>query len=108
VFATGMTMLVATAQVYFRDLKHFLRYFLRIWLYTSPILYYVEDVPERFQPIMKANPLYPMLGSLSDAVNLGQTPSASLMAYGFLWAIGSLLIGTFIFMSREREFAVRL
>ena len=39
-------MLVATIQVYFRDLKHFLAYFLRIWLYTSPILYYVDEVPE--------------------------------------------------------------
>jgi teichoic acid transport system permease protein len=108
VFATGMTMLVATAQVYFRDLKHFLRYFLRIWLYTSPVIYYVSDVPEHLQPIMKANPLYPMLGSLSDAVNQGQAPSATLIAYGCLWAIGALLIGTFFFISREREFAVRL
>ena len=108
VFATGMTLLVATAQVYFRDLKHFLRYFLRIWLYVSPILYYVEDVPERYQALMEANPLYSMLGSLSDAVNLGQTPSATMIAFGFLWAIGSILVGTFFFLSREREFAVRL
>jgi teichoic acid transport system permease protein len=108
VFATGATLLVATAQVYFRDLKHFLRYFLRIWLYTSPVIYYAQDVPERFQPIMKANPLYPMLTSLSDAVNQGLTPSASLIGYSCLWAIGSILIGTFFFMSREREFAIRL
>jgi ABC-type polysaccharide/polyol phosphate export permease len=108
VFATGATMLVATAQVYFRDLKHFLRYFLRIWLYTSPVIYYVDDVPERFRPILNANPLYPLLGSLSDAVNQGQTPSAALLAYGFAWTVGILVIGVLFFISREREFAVRL
>jgi teichoic acid transport system permease protein len=108
VFATGATMLVATVQVYFRDLKYFLRYFLRIWLYTSPILYYVDDVPQRFKPIMNANPLYPLLGSLSDTVNQGHNPSPSLLAYGFAWAIGSLVIGAAFFISREREFAVRL
>jgi teichoic acid transport system permease protein len=108
VFATGVTMLVATVQVYFRDLKYFLRYFLRIWLYTSPVIYYAEDVPARFKPIMNANPLYPLLGSLSDVVNLGQNPSPSLLAFAFAWAAGSIVIGTWFFISREREFAVRL
>jgi teichoic acid transport system permease protein len=108
VFTTGATMLVATVQVYFRDLKYFLRYFLRIWLYTSPVIYYVEDVPDRFRAIMNANPLYPLLGSLSDTVNQGHNPSATLLAYGFAWAVGSLVIGFLFFVSREREFAVRL
>ena len=108
VFTTGATMLVATVQVYFRDLKYFLRYFLRIWLYTSPVIYYVQDVPEKYKLILNANPLYPLLGSLSDTVNQGHNPSASLMLYGFAWAIGSLVIGFLFFVTREREFAVRL
>ena len=43
------------SQVYFRDLANFLRYFTRIWLYTSPILFYAEDVPARScSPILYA------------------------------------------------------
>jgi teichoic acid transport system permease protein len=108
VFATGMTMVFATAQVYFRDLKHFLRYLLRIWLYTSPVIYYVEDVPERFRPLMNLNPLYPLLGALSDAVNLGKTPGPDLLLAGLAWTVGALVVGAFVFITREREFAVRL
>jgi ABC-type polysaccharide/polyol phosphate export permease len=108
IFATGMTMLFATAQVYFRDLKHFLRYFLRIWLYTSPIIYYAEDVPERFRGLMHLNPLYPLLGSLSDAVNQGEMPQPELLASGLAWAFVALFVGGLVFISREREFAVRL
>lgn len=37
--ACGLSMLVAAAQVYFRDLSNFLPYVLRIWLYVSPVLY---------------------------------------------------------------------
>ena len=39
-FATGVTMLVAAAQVYFRDVSSFLPYFNRIWLYAlaGPLL----------------------------------------------------------------------
>ena len=46
IFAAGAAMFTATAQVYFRDLANFLPYFTRIWLYTSPILFYAEEVPE--------------------------------------------------------------
>ncbi len=40
VLACGMAALVAAGQVYFRDLKNFLTYALRLWLYGSPILYF--------------------------------------------------------------------
>jgi teichoic acid transport system permease protein len=108
VFAAGATLIVATAQVYFRDLANFLPYATRIWLYSSPVLYYVEEVPERFKSILAANPLYPLLGSLSDVVDKGEAPSATYLAWGLAWAVGTFVVGALFFVSREREFAVRL
>ena len=108
IFAAGAAMVAATAQVYFRDVSNFLPYFTRIWLYSSPVLYYAEDVPSRFKPIVAANPLYPLLTSLSDAVNLGKAPSAGMLAWGAGWAVVAFVIGALFFVSREREFAVRL
>ncbi len=108
VFATGASMLVAAIQVYFRDLTSFLTYVLRIWLFASPILYYAHEVPERYEPILTLNPLYPLLTSLSDVVNAGQNPSASLMAWAAASAFGAFALGAYCFISREREFAVRL
>jgi teichoic acid transport system permease protein len=108
VLAAGAAMLAAAAQVYFRDLTNILPYFLRIWLYLSPVLYYAHEIPERFRPIAAANPLYPLVGSLSDVVNRGEAPSPAFLAGGLAWALGIFLVGAFFFMSREREFAVRL
>lgn len=107
-FALGMTMLAATAQVYFRDMRNFLPFFLRIWFFASPILYYADDVPDRLAPILYANPLYPMLASLDTAVIQGQSPSPELLAASLAWAFGALVAGALLFISREREFAVRL
>jgi teichoic acid transport system permease protein len=108
IFAAGAAMVAATAQVYFRDVSNFLPYFTRIWLYSSPILYYAYEVPSRFKPIVEANPLYPMLTSLSDVVNLGLAPSAGMLAWSAGWAVAAFIIGALFFVSREREFAVRL
>jgi teichoic acid transport system permease protein len=107
-FAAGGAMFTATAQVYFRDLTNFLPYFTRIWLYTSPILFYAEDVPEKLRPILYSNPMYPMLGSLNDAVIEGRTPPFGLLAASFAWAVGTVVAGTLFFISREREFAIRI
>jgi teichoic acid transport system permease protein len=108
IFAAGAAMFTATAQVYFRDLASFLRYFTRIWLYTSPILFYAEDVPEKLQTILYVNPMYPMLGSLNDAVIEGRMPPAQLLAASAAWAFGIIVAGTAFFISREREFAIRI
>jgi teichoic acid transport system permease protein len=108
VFASGAAMAIAAAQVYFRDLKSFLPYFTRIWLYSSPILYYVHEIPERFKPILALNPLYPLFGALSAVVDNGQAPSAKFLLWGLGWAIAAFVVGGLFFISREREFAVRL
>ena len=108
VFTTGLAILVSALQVYFRDVRSFLPHLMRIWLYASPILYYLEEVPNRFRPIIDANPLTPMLGAWSEVLNQGQAPSAGLVLWGAAWAFGTLIFGGLFFMSREREFAVRL
>jgi teichoic acid transport system permease protein len=108
VFAAGAAMIAAAAQVYIRDLTNILPYFLRIWLYTSPVLYYADEIPDRFRPLLAANPLYPLLGSLSDVVNLGQAPSAGMLLGGLAWALVVFVGGALFFISKEREFAVRL
>jgi teichoic acid transport system permease protein len=108
VFAAGAAMLVAAVQVYFRDFTNFLRYMLRIWLYTSPVLWTASQVPEKYQSLLYLNPLYPPLTTLNEAVNLGKTPSAGLLLLTLAWAVGALVVGGLFFISREREFAVRL
>ena len=108
VLATGLAMLVAALQVYFRDLKTFLTYGLRVWLYASPILYYASDVPDRYQFLLVLNPLAPLLAAWSDVIDLGLAPDPADLAIGAAWAFAVLIGGALFFMSREREFAVRL
>ncbi len=108
VFAMGVSMAVAAAQVYFRDLANFLPYLLRVWLYVSPVLYLAHELPDRLQPLLTLNPLFPVLAAWSDALVSATVPSASHLLQGAAWALGALAVGALFFVSREREFAVRL
>jgi teichoic acid transport system permease protein len=106
--AAGLSMFVAAIQVYFRDLKQFLPYALRIWLYVCPILYYADEVPDKYKPILDVNPLGGILTAWSDVLNGGRSPHAGDLLLGLAWAAGLFVVGALFFMSREREFAVRL
>ena len=106
--ASGIAMLVAAGQVYFRDLKNFIPYLLRVWLYASPVLYYAHEVPGRYGPILKLNPLGGLLTAWSDVLNRGVAPSSEALLLAVGWAAGIFVVGALFFMSREREFAVRL
>jgi teichoic acid transport system permease protein len=105
---TGLSIFVAAVQVYFRDLKNFLPYVLRVWLYASPVLYYASQVPHGWRWMLWVNPLAPILTAWSDVLHAGHAPSAWAMLDGAAWSVGILVLGTLFFISREREFAVRL
>jgi ABC-type polysaccharide/polyol phosphate export permease len=106
--AVGLAALVASLQVYFRDLKNFLQYGLRMWLYASPILYFASEVPDRYQFLLVLNPLAPLLTAWSDVIDLGVAPDPADLALGAAWGLAFFISGALFFVSREREFAVRL
>ncbi|MBX5470376.1 MAG: ABC transporter permease [Thermoleophilaceae bacterium] len=108
IFASGLAMLLSAAQVYFRDLSSFLPYVLRIWLYVSPVLYYYDEVPSKYKPILDVNPLTPILASWSDVLDKGHAPRPGFLLLGVAWAAVAFAAGFLFFVSREREFAVRI
>ena len=101
-------MIVAALQVYFRDLRNFLPYVLRVWLYVSPVLYFSDEMPERYRWLLDANPLGQVLTAWSDVLNAGHAPSLRSLLVAVAWAVALLAAGSLFFISREREFAVRL
>jgi teichoic acid transport system permease protein len=108
VFALGVAILISTINVYFRDIASFLPYLIRTLLYLSPILYEASALKPELRILEHINPLFALLDSWSTAIVHAQTPELSSMLAASAWAFGVLLVGTYFFLSREREFAVRL
>lgn len=108
IFSLGVAILISTINVYFRDIANFLPYLIRTLLYLSPILYEASTLKPELRVLEYFNPLFPILDSWSLAVVHAQTPHLSSMLASTGWALGVLLVGTYFFLSREREFAVRL
>jgi teichoic acid transport system permease protein len=108
VLAAGLAMMVSALQVYFRDLKNVIPYVLRLGLYLSPILYFADEMPQGYRFMLNVNPLGQLLSAWSDVLIEGLSPSAQQLLVGSAWAFGLFAAGFLFFVSREREFAVRL
>jgi ABC-type polysaccharide/polyol phosphate export permease len=104
----GLAIAISCINVYFRDISSFLPYMTRTLLYLSPILYEASALKPKLLAIEAFNPLFSILDSWSRTLVHGQAPQSSSLLTGSAWALGVFLIGTYFFLSREREFAVRL
>ncbi len=106
-FALGLAAIFSTLQVYFRDASSFLPYFVRIWLYLSPVILLPEQL-SKFGAAEYANPLFSLLGGYTDLLVRSQMPTLGTWLQALGWSAAALLLGGWYFVSRERDFAVRL
>ena len=108
IFALGLAVSISCINVYFRDIANFLPYFTRTLLYLSPILWQASDIKPQLRTLELFNPVFPLLDSWSRVVVHSQVPELSSMLISLAWALVIFFAGTYFFLSREREFAVRV
>ena len=108
VMSLGMAILISCINVYFRDISSMLPYLTRSLLYLSPILYEATNMSPQIKKFEIANPIFYLLDSWSRVVVHAQAPSPQGLIHALIFAIAIFSIGTYFFLSRERDFAVRL
>ncbi len=108
VMALGMAILISCINVYFRDISSMLPYLTRSLLYLSPILYVASSISDRIRAFEIANPIFYLLDSWSRVLVQDQAPTIFGIIHASIWALGIFTIGSYFFLSRERDFAVRL
>jgi len=104
----GLALVFATLNVYFRDTNKLLTYITRIWMYLSPVLWLPNSLRGNMKILLYINPLGPVLTATSRVWVSGE-PMNKLTIFGSLfWAAASITIGGYFFISRERDFAIRI
>ena len=106
--AFGLSLIFAVMNVYFRDTSKLLTYTTRIWLYGSPVLWNPEMLHGWHRAFLFINPLGPSLAATYHVWIDGVSPSLSELVGMGIWIILSMVMGTYFFTSRERDFAVRV
>ena len=104
----GMAIMISCINVYFRDISSMLPYLTRSLLYLSPILYEASSISSSIKQFQIANPIFYLLDSWSRVMVHAEAPTMFAMLHTAIFALTIFIVGTYFFLSRERDFAVRL
>lgn len=103
-FSYGLLLYLAALTVRFRDVENVTRYVLRLWMFCSPILFTVQEIPENLLPYLQLNPLFPFFAAYEQIMD-GVAPDPKYLLWGTLWAVSLMVIGFWYFRKKERSFA---
>lgn len=105
IFVTGMTFLLSTLEVFFRDTQHLYSVICTILMYATPILYpFEETIPVTLQPIFRLNPMYYYVLLFRNVTFYGQMPALSTVLCATGFAFGTFLLGLFVFCRKQDDF----
>ncbi len=108
VFALGVGMLLATLMVFFRDIQFLWSVLSMIWMYATPIFYPASIIPEKYSFIMDLNPLQHFIKNVRMCLIDGISPGPKSYIFCFIFAVGSLLLGLFVFKKEQDKFTLYL
>ena len=108
ILALGLAFIVSCFNVYFRDLEHIASIFVMAWQFLTPIMYSIEQVPERFRDLFNLNPMTPIVVAYRSILYYKEAPDLSTLIAGFIMSVVFLLIGWVAFDKLEKHFAEEL
>ena len=101
----GISFIVSSVTVYFRDLQHFISIALQLLFYATPIVYAPDAIPESFQWILKYNPMTYVINGYRDIFYYQQTPDIMSLVKVFVIGVIICLVGYMICNKLQKRFA---
>ncbi len=97
VFAMGLGLLLATVNVFYRDVEQSLAIVIQFWFWLTPIVYPAAALPAYVQSILKWNPLWPLVRATQDIFVERRFPDWTTLAWPAILAFVFLFLAWRVF-----------
>jgi ABC-2 type transport system permease protein len=104
-FTLGLSFIVSTATVFFRDVRHFTEIVMMLLFWFTPIAYDVHTLPPSLRRMVNLNPLSVFVVGYQDALYRQVFPDKTTLSLLVLFAMLSLGVGYMIFAKYRARFA---
>lgn len=103
VFSLGISFVLATAYVFFGDVKHLYSVLLTLWMYCSAIFYPVDQMEGIIRAIIEINPIFNYIDAMRNVVMYGVMPPVAEILRMVVWAVVVYIIGYYIFRKNKNK-----
>ncbi|MBL7069187.1 MAG: ABC transporter permease [Candidatus Omnitrophica bacterium] len=108
IFMLGLGLFLSCANVFLRDIAHFLSIGLMIWFWITPVFYSLEMLSFPYRWICLLNPMTYYITCYREILFGAQMPSLVNMGIAFLISITSFAIGYIYFIKKEPSLLKRI
>lgn len=105
IFSMGIALIVSAVNVYFRDLQHILGIISMAWMYFTPIVYGIGDIPEEWRKIFRLNPMCHIITAYRDILYYKVVPEMPVLLMTGAVSMMVLIIGFWVFSRLKKRFA---
>jgi len=105
VFLLGLALAFSAINVRYRDIQHVLGNLLTLLFFLCPILYPIENVPEKFRFTMLINPVALFTEMYQKVFLENALPNMNVVGVVLLVSVGTFYVGNLIFNGFREEFA---
>jgi lipopolysaccharide transport system permease protein len=107
--AASLGLIMSALNVYYRDIRHALPFLLQIIMFSSPVIYSLEIIPASWRAVYQAvNPIAAAIEDLRRLVLHDTWPDPWVNAWALLSLLLLLILGYYLFLSLQRDFADHL
>jgi lipopolysaccharide transport system permease protein len=100
----GFGITISSLTTKYRDLRFLVTFGVQLLMYAAPVIYPVSSIPERFQWIILANPMTPIIEAFRYAFLGAGTVSVNQLLYSFGFMVVIVLVGSVTFNRVEQTF----
>ncbi len=105
IFTIGIALLLSTGTAFFRDVRHLLEIAIAVLFWTTPIVYDLQQVPERLRLLILLSPMSPYIVAYQQVFYFRQWPDATVWLIATTHALGAFVVGALLFLTFEDRFA---
>jgi ABC-type polysaccharide/polyol phosphate export permease len=87
----GLGLIVATLNVFYRDIQHLTRVALPLFFYLIPVFYRPQQIGTNYSEMLMMNPIAVLIQSYRDVFFFQRTPEWDAL---FFTAVASLVMGS--------------
>ncbi len=107
-FSMGMSLLLSTMNVFFRDTQFLWSVLLTMWNFLTPVFYPESIIPAQFLTVFHLNPMYQILYFMRSIIIGGVSPTPISYLYCLLAAVVPMLLGLWVFRRNQDKFVLHL
>jgi lipopolysaccharide transport system permease protein len=100
----GFGIIISSLTTKYRDLTNLVGFGVQLWMYATPIIYPLSEIPEKYRIFVLANPLTPIIETFRYALLGAGTIDWYHLLYSFGFTVFVLAIGIVLFNKVEQSF----